>query len=77
MAIASKNTWKRLSICALLGLILSWAISCSNSPSASNKQEIEFWTMQLQPQFTNYFQQLIGKFEAENPGLHVRWEVRF
>lgn len=73
MAIASKNTWKRLSICALLGLILSWVISCSNSPSASNKQEIEFWTMQLQPQFTDYFQQLIGKFETENPRLQVRW----
>lgn len=29
--------------------------------------------MQLQPQFTDYFNQLIAKFETENPGVRVRW----
>jgi putative chitobiose transport system substrate-binding protein len=29
--------------------------------------------MQLQPKFTNYFQDAIGKFEAANPGIKVRW----
>ena len=29
--------------------------------------------LQLQPQFTNYFNQLIVDFEADNPGLSVRW----
>jgi putative chitobiose transport system substrate-binding protein len=29
--------------------------------------------MQLQPKFTNYFQDAIGKFEAANPGVKVRW----
>jgi putative chitobiose transport system substrate-binding protein len=29
--------------------------------------------MQLQPQFTSYFTELIGKFERENPGVKVRW----
>jgi putative chitobiose transport system substrate-binding protein len=29
--------------------------------------------MQLQPQFTDYFNQLIAKFEQENPGTKVRW----
>jgi putative chitobiose transport system substrate-binding protein len=71
--------WKRFGLLALLGLILSWAIACA-SPSAtddaestSGTQEIEFWTMQLQPQFTDYFNQLIADFEAENPGVTVRW----
>ncbi len=67
--------WKSLSIFALLGLVLSWAVSCSPSPpSASTRTpEVEFWTMQLQPQFTDYFNQLITSFEQENPGVKVKW----
>jgi putative chitobiose transport system substrate-binding protein len=57
----------------LLGLGLSWLVGCNSSTPPTAGQEIEFWTMQLQPQFTAYFTQLIGKFEAENPGLKVRW----
>lgn len=73
------NRWKQLSVFALLGLLLSWAInSCSPNPansgqSASGSAEVEFWTMQLQPQFTDYFNQLIAEFEQENPGTKVRW----
>lgn len=29
--------------------------------------------MQLQPEFTDYFNQLIAAFETENPGIKVRW----
>ncbi|MEB3338552.1 MAG: sugar ABC transporter substrate-binding protein [Leptolyngbyaceae bacterium] len=74
------KTWKQFGIFALLGLLLSWLISCntapSNSggePSAAKPQEVEFWTMQLQPQFTDYFQKLIAAFEQENPTTKVRW----
>lgn len=72
--------WKRLGLFALLGLLLSWLVSCGGAPSSntgqpqtSDKQEIEFWTMQLQPQFTDYFNNLIGEFEKQNPTLKVRW----
>ncbi len=70
--------WKRLGLLALLGLTLSWLIGCSNSQSSSNSaesgaQEVEFWTMQLQPQFTDYFNELIADFETENPDITVRW----
>ncbi len=71
--------WKQFGLLALLGLVVSWAIACT-SPStsgdtetSSEAQEIEFWTMQLQPQFTDYFNQLIADFEAANPGVTVRW----
>lgn len=75
------KTWKRLGIFALLGLLLSWLVSCnratitpdSNQPNSSAGQQIEFWTMQLQPQFTDYFNQLISSFETKNPGIKVRW----
>ncbi|MFM6188879.1 MAG: ABC transporter substrate-binding protein [Planktothrix sp.] len=67
--------WKRLGLLFVLGLFLSWGVSCStSSPTSQNRQpEIEFWTMQLQPQFTDYFNQLIANFETENPGLKVKW----
>jgi putative chitobiose transport system substrate-binding protein len=29
--------------------------------------------MQLQPQFTDYFNELIASFEQENPGIQVKW----
>ena len=29
--------------------------------------------MQLQPKFTNYFNELIATFESQNPGIKVRW----
>jgi putative chitobiose transport system substrate-binding protein len=53
----------------MLGLV----ISCRPTPSPSKNPEIEFWTMQLQPKFTDYFNQLIARFETENPGVKVRW----
>ncbi|MBD0363809.1 MAG: extracellular solute-binding protein, partial [Coleofasciculus sp. C3-bin4] len=67
------RTWRRLGIFALFGLLLSWVISCSPTPPPSKSPEIEFWTMQLQPKFTDYFNKLIASFEAENKGVKVRW----
>ncbi|MGD1929750.1 MAG: ABC transporter substrate-binding protein [Leptolyngbyaceae cyanobacterium] len=70
--------WKRFSLLMMLGLLMSWLISCGNpNPTsevgAEGTQEIEFWTMQLQPDFTDYFNTLIAEFEAENPDITVRW----
>ena len=73
------KTWKQVGIFSLLGFLLSWLVSCgTGTPSANNgqpagKQEVEFWTMQLQPDFTDYFNTLIAQFEQENPTLKVRW----
>jgi putative chitobiose transport system substrate-binding protein len=71
--------WKRWVLFGMLGFCLSWLVGCgsgtpgSKSSSADGKTEIEFWTMQLQPQFTSYFNQLIGEFEKTNPTLKVKW----
>ena len=81
MLIQSKTkTWKQLGILALLGLLLSWVVSCSIGnvgkgarQSSSGSTGIEFWTMQLQPQFTDYFKNLVRTFETENPGVKVTW----
>jgi putative chitobiose transport system substrate-binding protein len=77
-----KFSWKKGFLFALLGCVLSWLVSCgggapSSSGGSSNttggKQEIEFWTMQLQPEFTDYFNKLIANFEQQNPTFKVRW----
>ncbi len=72
---------KRWVVLGLLGLSWSCLASCGgNGPSetrqeksADGKTEVEFWTMQLQPKFTNYFNDLIAQFEKENPAIAVRW----
>jgi putative chitobiose transport system substrate-binding protein len=69
------KTWQRFSIFTLIGLLLTWLVSCSNpsTKSVSSGAEVEFWTMQLQPQYTSYFNNLISSFEKQNPDLKVRW----
>jgi len=72
------RSWKRFALFTLLGLLTSWLMSCGTpstppSDSADGTQEVEFWTMQLQPDFTDYFNTLIADFEAENPDIKVRW----
>ncbi len=72
------KSWRRFLGLALVGLLLSWAVSCTQpatdtSGDAGGAQEVEFWTMQLQPKFTDYFNGLIADFEAENPDITVRW----
>lgn len=71
---------KQLAVCVLLGLFTSWVVSCSTGnvgtdtkQATSKAATIEFWTMQLQPQFTNYFQSLIATFESQNPSIKVNW----
>ncbi len=34
---------------------------------------LEFWTISLQPTFTDFFNQLIADYEAANPGVTVKW----
>ncbi|MEM9979869.1 MAG: sugar ABC transporter substrate-binding protein [Cyanobacteria bacterium P01_D01_bin.2] len=46
---------------------------CGGGAQQSGQQEVEFWTMQLQPKFTDYFDQLIADFEAANPDVDVVW----
>ncbi|TAF66100.1 MAG: sugar ABC transporter substrate-binding protein [Oscillatoriales cyanobacterium] len=71
-----RKSWQLFTIFGLVGLLLSALVSCGkpavNSPT-KNSATLEFWTMQLQPQFTEYFNQTIANFEKENPTVKVRW----
>ena len=71
-----RKSWQLFAVFGLVGLLLAAVVSCGKpavNSQANNTQEIEFWTMQLQPQFTEYFNKTIAGFEAENPGVKVRW----
>ncbi len=64
----------------MLGLMLSWIVSCNTGnvntqapQSSTNNPPLEFWTMQLQPEFTDYFKNLISTFETENPSIKINW----
>lgn len=60
----------------ILGLTLGCLGGCGSTVpegKQTGEAELEFWTIQLQPDFTDYFNTLIGQFEAENPTLKVRW----
>ena len=69
---------KQLALWGLFGLLLSWLVSCQSTPSnptaSGEKGGIQFWTMQLQPQFTPYFTELIGNFTTANPDTTVKWD---
>ncbi len=65
--------WSKLALWGFLGLILSFLISCNGGQSPTTGQELEFWTMQLQPKFTPYFTELIKEFEQEHEGVKIRW----
>jgi putative chitobiose transport system substrate-binding protein len=63
---------RRFLVGGLVGLVLTGVVSCLKSPTSGTPQ-LEFWTMQLQPKFNDYFKDAIAKFEVANPGIKVHW----
>jgi putative chitobiose transport system substrate-binding protein len=51
---------------ALAALLMAPAI-------AAEPVQIEFWTMSLKPKFTPYFEALVRRYEAQNPGVRLEW----
>jgi len=62
----------KLSLWLLLATILGGLVGC-NPQKKSNSEQLEFWTMQLKPNFTEYFTTINQAFEAENQGTELRW----
>ena len=55
--------------CTLLLFVMVW----SPLSQAATSEKIEFWTMSLKPKFIPYFQALVKKYEAKNPGVKIEW----
>ncbi|MBO3464193.1 ABC transporter substrate-binding protein [Aetokthonos hydrillicola] len=73
--------FKKSVVWVLLGLLTSWIVSCSTGhvgtgtkQVSSGTANIEFWTMQLQTEFKDYFQSLIKTFEGQNSGIKIYWD---
>ena len=64
---------KRLKICRWISvsLLIGGLVGC-NQNSRGNSEEIEFWTMQLQPKFNQYFEQVNNSF-TQDQTMPVRW----
>ncbi len=71
-----RRAWQRIVALLIVGWLTLILVSCSGfqgRPTRDRATTIEFWTMQLQPKYTDYFNQLIGEFETANPTIAVRW----
>src|SRR5688572_29293821 len=68
-----------LTLCCLL---LVFVISgCSGGATKSSGQDdgsgqvtLEFWTIALQPTFTDYFNQVIADYEQAHPNVRIEWK---
>ncbi|WOC32780.1 MULTISPECIES: ABC transporter substrate-binding protein [Caproicibacterium] len=45
----------------------------SSAAATGEKTTLQFWTISLQPTFTTFFNNLIKKYEKENPNITVNW----
>jgi len=56
----------------LLTLIL---LSAALPPGAAAAPDVtlEFWTISLQPFFTDYVNSMIATYERTHPGIRIRW----
>lgn len=73
-----KNNLKLFSLMLLVTVLLISACSNDSSNNAdseneNSQKEIEFWTMQLKPTFTDYIEGVIADFEEQNPNISVKW----
>ncbi|MEW9110518.1 MAG: sugar ABC transporter substrate-binding protein [Cytobacillus gottheilii] len=73
--------FKKVLSAALFLLVLGVLAACNSEDAGSSDSEkgdgetsIEFWTIALQPTFNDYFNDLIAKYEEENPGVKVDWK---
>lgn len=57
---------------SLVAAAVVLALGCGLA-SASPQAQIEFWTISLQPFFTTYIQDLLGRYERAHPDVRVRW----
>lgn len=60
--------------CLYLFVAIFWGFLAGCNPSKSNNSDnLEFWTMQLKPNFTSYFTDLNSSFETQNEAVKLRW----
>ncbi|MBE9221658.1 sugar ABC transporter substrate-binding protein [Cyanobacterium stanieri LEGE 03274] len=56
----------------MVGALTAMVLGCGQQPVA-NEGQVEFWTMQLQPKFTPYFENVNQTFQGENEEASILW----
>ncbi len=58
-------------------LLICWScfatVAVGAAPATGAPRQISFWTMQLSPHHDDFVQGLISRFEADHPGVKVKW----
>ncbi|MGL5836311.1 MAG: ABC transporter substrate-binding protein [Waterburya sp.] len=65
-------SFTQLSLFLLLGMMAGGLSGC-NPQKKANSNQLEFWTMQLKPTFTEYFTNINQTFEEQNKTVKLRW----
>lgn len=65
---------KKIALLAVAVLFASTLVGCSSADNAGGAKTLTFWTISLKPLFTAYVEDLVKKYEAENPGVKIKWE---
>ncbi len=66
--------FRRLLARGLVGTVFFAGLSLHPAAEAAPaKEHIEFWTMSLKPKFVPYFENLVKRYEAQNPGVEIEW----
>jgi putative chitobiose transport system substrate-binding protein len=55
------------------GLVALSMVASQAAQATQAMQNIEFWTMSLKPKFVPYFETLVKRYEAQNPGVTIEW----
>lgn len=56
-----------------ISLIIFSFCGLFNCSRKEEKKLIEFWTLQLSPTFNSYFNEIINKYEKQNPDVKINW----
>jgi len=69
----SPHPWLQQLRCGVCGLLLPLVVVLQGCGARPPQQQLEFWTLQLSPKFDAYLNGLVEQWEAQNPGVDVRW----
>ena len=61
------------SLRGLVAAVLSGTVVLQGCAPQPSSKELQFWTLQLSPQFDAYIEDVIAAWESHNPGIDVRW----
>ncbi len=67
------GNWRLRAVAALALVAFCAALLPACGPKERDPNTVEFWTLQLSPAFDDYFRPLIARYEAEHPGITIRW----